>query len=101
MNQYAHQMQQHWINHRPNELATMSDPEAFFTQQGEIADAEIQRRADQLQQQHAQETPSGSSYLARLGQLSNARMTAEAEVMREMLPPDETDSPDPVSDATA
>lgn len=81
MNQYGAQIRRHWQRHRPRELAELRDPEAFFTEQGQLADQQIQDQARKLEAQA--EEPTG--FLERLGRMNNARFEAEATVMRELL----------------
>jgi hypothetical protein len=79
MNHYGAMALRHWENLRPQELATIEDPQQFFSELGEQVAAEVQRRATAL------EGSVGEDYLANLGMLTEARTTAEAEVLREMV----------------
>ena len=79
MNKYGHQARQHWERARPNELATLEDPDRYFTELGERVAAEIDRRAA------AEETELTEDYLANVGMINQARFTAESEVVRELI----------------
>lgn len=80
MNQYGTQLLRHWQRHRAEELATIPDPQAHFAQLGELAAAEIERRASLLEPAMLSE-----DFLANVGALNGARQTAENEVLRELL----------------
>jgi hypothetical protein len=80
MNDYGRLAQQHWERTRPNELATLEDPQRFFTELGEQVEQEIIRRALELETD-----PGTDEYVTNLGMMNEARATAEAEVLREMV----------------
>lgn len=94
MNRYGQMAWQHWTTYLPNRLAQLQDPETFFADLGEQADEEIEELATSLERQHAEQDPPGDSYLTRARQLSNARMTAESTVLRQLvlLDPETEDS---------
>ena len=92
MNHYGALAWQHWQRARTRELATISDPHRFFTDLGEQVAAEVQRRSQAL------ETPTGQDYLANLRMLTQARATAESDVLRELIftdPQEQTETPAP------
>lgn len=82
---YARRAQQHWERRRPEQLRQIPDPDRFFTELG----AQVEELVDQLTTDLAGPDLPGESYLAKLGRLRMARFTAEAQVLREMLLPDE------------
>lgn len=88
MNHYGALALRHWTLTRPAELATIEDPQRFFTELGEQVAAEIDRRSQVL------EGPLGEDYLANLGMLNEARATAESDVLRELVFTDPTTEPE-------
>ncbi len=95
----ASQARAHWQTWRPNELAQMSDPQAFFDELSRQA----QRQIEDLEAHLAGQDRPGEPYLEHLGRLRMARFDATAVVMRELvlLPPEpghpdeESEEPDP------
>lgn len=81
MNRYGRLAQQHWAKWRPDQLSQIPDPETFFTELGEEAETQIQALEISL----AGDDPGGEDYLQKVGRLRNARMTAESQVLREMV----------------
>lgn len=81
MNRYGRLAQQHWAKWRPNQLSQIPDPETFFTDLGE----EVETQIEALEIALAGEDPGGEDYLEKVGRLRNARMTAESQVLREMV----------------
>lgn len=81
MNWYGRLAQQHWAKWRPNQLSQIPDPETFFTDLGE----EVETQIEALEIALAGEDPGGEDYLEKVGRLRNARMTAESQVLREMV----------------
>ena len=79
MNHYGALALQHWQRTRAAELATIEDPQRFFTELGEQVAAEIDHRSQALEGQL------GGDFLANLGMLNEARATAENEVLRELV----------------
>jgi hypothetical protein len=79
MNQYGTTAQKHWRNFRPESYAQIPDPETFFSEMGERAEAQIAA----LQVQLAGPDVAGEGYLDKVGRLTNARMRAEEIVLRE------------------
>ena len=88
---YAQRARQHWARHRPHQLSLMANPEAFFTELGQ----EIQERVDLLSLHLEGPDVPGEGYLGKVGRLRMARFTAEAQALRELLPPAEQDAPAP------
>ncbi|MBN9618658.1 MAG: hypothetical protein J0H43_02860 [Actinobacteria bacterium] len=81
MNRYGRLAQQHWAKWRPDQLSQIPDPETFFTELGEEAETQIQALEISL----AGDDPGGEDYLQKVGRLRTARMTAESQVLREMV----------------
>jgi hypothetical protein len=72
---------QQWATWRPNELSQIPDPEEFFSRLGLEAEAQI----DQLAADLAGDDRGGEGYLEKVGRLRMARMTAESQVLRELV----------------
>ncbi|MFY1633707.1 hypothetical protein ACN27F_10575 [Solwaraspora sp. WMMB335] len=87
MNQYAAQARMHWQNHLPNRYRQIAKPDEFFTDMGE----QIAQQIQELSMALAGPDPERETYLDKLGRLNNARLSAEGQVLREMLPDPETD----------
>lgn len=81
MNRYGRLAQQHWAKWRPNQLSQIPDPETFFTDLGE----EVERQIEALEIALAGDDPGGEDYLEKVGRLRTARMTAESQVLQEMV----------------
>jgi hypothetical protein len=81
VNHYGARALAHWRTHLPGRLAQISDQEAFFTQLGQTAEQQISDLAESLEEM----TPPGEGYLEEVARLQTARMTAESQVMRELL----------------
>ena len=81
MNRYGRLARQHWAKWRPNQLSQIPDPETFFTDLG----AEVETQIEALEIALAGEDRGGEDYLEKVGRLRNARMTAESQVLREMV----------------
>ncbi len=79
MNDYGARALEHWQRARPVELATIADPERFFTDLGRQIQAEIQRRVD------SQELPESDDFLETFGLLNAGQAAVESDVMREMV----------------
>jgi stalled ribosome rescue protein Dom34 len=82
MNPYGAQAAKHWQTHLPERFAQIQDPETFFTDLGEEIEQQIEDQARAL----AGPDPAQESYLDKVGRLNMARLTAESQVLREMLP---------------
>ncbi len=81
MNTYGRLAQQHWAKWRPNQLRQIPDPETFFTELGQDVETQIEALEIAL----AGDDPGGEEYLEKVGRLRMARMTAESQVLREMV----------------
>jgi hypothetical protein len=81
VNHYGVRAQEHWRTHLPRQLASIPDPEEFFTLLGETAESEIEHRAEAL----AKLKPPADGYLDEMARLSTSRQMAEMEVMRELI----------------
>ncbi|MFH8257774.1 hypothetical protein [Streptomyces roseolus] len=83
MNQYGRRAQQHWQEFRPEGIAEIDDPEAFFTELGTDVQDEVRIRwtAGRLN------APAvvGESFLERAGRLQQMRHDAEHEVLSELV----------------
>lgn len=83
MNANGARMRDHYAKHRATELAAISNPEEFFEQLGERISQEIQTMADRI----AGPSNPDEGYVERLGRLTEAKATAESEVLREYMKP--------------
>jgi hypothetical protein len=81
MNRYGRLAQQHWAKWRPNQLSQIPDPETFFTDLGQ----EVETQIEALEIALAGDDPGGEDYLEKVARLRTARMTAESQVLREMV----------------
>lgn len=81
MNRYGRLAQQHWAKWRPNQLRQIEDPETFFTDLGQ----EVETQIEALEISLAGDDPGGEEYLQKVGRLRMARVTAESQVLREMV----------------
>lgn len=70
----------HWAKHRPQELAMMSERD--FEEIGAQMEVQVQELQDAIS---GPDRP-GESYLQKVARLNTARMTAESEVLRQVLP---------------
>ena len=84
---YAQRAREHWATHRPHQLSLMPDPDVFFTELGR----ETQERVDVLSSHLEGPDVPGEGYLGKVGRLRMARFTAQAQALRELLPPAERD----------
>jgi hypothetical protein len=85
VNQYGSRARRYWAEHLPDRLAQIEDPTVFFTDLGE----QMAQQVDELSLAIAGADPPGEGYLEKVGRLNQARLAAEEEVMREMLPASE------------
>jgi len=81
MNRYGAQAMTHWKEHKPQAFEELENPEAFFTELGEVISTEIETRARDL----AGQEPDGEGYLQRLQRLNTSRLTAEDEGLRQRV----------------
>jgi hypothetical protein len=86
---YAVRARQHWQEHLPRRYQALTDPEAFFDDVGTQIAQQVALREQDLMNGF---TP-GPDYLANLKAVNTAHLQAEGEVLREMLPPPDEDSP--------
>jgi len=77
MNRYGIRMRRHYAKHRVEELAALEDPAAYFETLGSQIETEIEELADQI----AGPTRPEEGYLARMERLTEARVTAESEIL--------------------
>lgn len=82
MNQYGAQARRYWREYLPGRYAQIEDPEAFFTDLGEEMADQVVELTDSI----AGPDRPGEGYLGKVGRLNMARLSAEEQVMREMLP---------------
>ncbi len=85
--QYATLLRRHWEEFRPQELAAMEDPDRFFRTLGTQMGEAIAAAEEDLEETLEPET----DYQARVGQIQQIAATAREQVLREMLPPPETE----------
>jgi hypothetical protein len=71
----------HWREHLPNAYASITDPDTWFQNLADEAQARIDDLADAL----AGEAPDGENYGDALARHTTARHMAEEQVIREML----------------
>jgi hypothetical protein len=77
MNRYGATAMRNWARWYPGAYASISDPDAFFTELGEEVAAQVEWLADCL----AGEDQPGEGYLDQVAGLFTARMVAE-EIIR-------------------
>ncbi len=95
---YAAQAQAYWSRWRPGELATLTDPAAFFAGLGHQAARQIDQLADSLA---GQDLP-GKDDLASLRPIPRTEVAAQTQLLRELLlPGPERVSSRPDRDGTA
>ena len=90
MNQYGWLAKQHWRAYRPTAYGEIEDPETFFTDLGE----QLSSRVHELQSELELTMPSSPDYSANVRRLNEIRLTAESEVLRELVY-SETESENP------
>ena len=81
MNRYGLIAREHWARHAPTRYATLEDPEAFFTQLGETAAAQIEAIATELERTLPADLPDQE----RVGQLRAIQKQAEEVVLAELV----------------
>ncbi len=94
MNHYGARAHRHWQTHLPERYAQIPDPESHFAALGQEIAELVDQRADQI----AGDDPVGEDYLTKAGRLKEARLTAEDEVLREMLPEPQEEEPAELAD---
>ena len=92
MNQYGEMARRHWARWLPGRYAAVEDPNSFFSDLGNQAEARIDILADDL----AGDDQPGEGYLGKAGRLGAARHQAEQMVLTELilLPPEPGTDPD-------
>ena len=86
---YAARALQHYQTHLPNRFAKLTQPETFFNELGQ----QIATRVQMVEESLIGGQASTGSFLSNFAARQTARMQAEDEVLREMLPTEETDDP--------
>ena len=81
MNRYGAMAQRYWQQWLPEQYASMTDPDGFFSALGE----EVARQIDELADKLAGDDRLGEGYLAQVGRLMAARAQAEELVLRERI----------------
>ncbi len=81
MNYYGEMASRHWARWLPNRYAAIEDPDSFFSDLGNQAEARIDALADEL----AGDDQPGEGYLGKVGRLGQARRQAEEIVLPEMI----------------
>jgi hypothetical protein len=90
---YGARAQAHWQNHLPEDYQQIpeQDRTAFFARLGQEIEERVRQRTEELTDQEETEHPIGFS--ARYALLSTLRHTAEQEVLAEMLPAPQEETP--------
>lgn len=81
MNHYGEMARRHWERWLPGQFAAIPDPETFFSDLGNRAEARIDVLAGDLT---GDDVP-GEGYLGKVGRLGEARHRAEQVVLSEMI----------------
>jgi hypothetical protein len=81
MNHYGQIAMDHWVKWLPSQFAVIADPDSFFSDLGNRAEARI----DEMSLEFAGNDPPGETYLAKVGRLGEARHRAEQIVLSEMV----------------
>lgn len=82
MNRIGRTMLEHYRLHRPSELATIEDPDRYFTNLGEQMFQEMLELADTIAG-----PDTSPNFLENVGRLNEAKLTAESEVFRHYMEP--------------
>jgi hypothetical protein len=93
MNRYGAMAQAHWARWLPQQYATISDPDSFFSTLGQ----ETEQQIDDLATELAGDDQPGEDYLAKAGRLTAARSQAEEIILPQqiLLAPEPETSEDP------
>ncbi|MER5885908.1 hypothetical protein ABT160_18910 [Streptomyces sp. NPDC001941] len=83
MNKYGRRAQNHWVEHRPDELADLDDSKAFFADLG--ADVAHEVRTRWTEARLTASRGEGESFLERVSRLQYMRHEAEREALRELV----------------
>ena len=81
MNKYGQLALEHWQRSRPAALATIPDPEVFFSTLGNTVSSQVEELADRL----AGPDQLGEGYLDKIGRLNAAKSQAEELVLAELV----------------
>jgi hypothetical protein len=95
MNRWGRMAREHWQQHRPSQYAQIPDLEAFFGRLGDHISAEMSALALAT----AGDDRPGEGFLGKVRRLGTARITAQEQILREILPPSEADDADAADDA--
>jgi antirestriction protein ArdC len=93
MNQYGAQAMRYWQENLPRQYRQIADPETFFDEMGEQVAQEIH----ELTRQVAGPDQLDEGFMGKVGRLQMARVEAETEIMRQMLPQPEDEQAPPAS----
>lgn len=91
MNKYATMLKDQWTQADPEMVASLEDPETYFSQLGEQAAEQV---ADLSLNLAGPDKP-GEEYLEKVGRLNMARRQAEEIVLAELQPPSYLDADEP------
>lgn len=91
MNRYATMLKDQWTQADPEMVASLEDPETYFSQLGEQAAEQV---ADLSLNLAGPDKP-GEEYLEKVGRLNMARRQAEEIVLSELQPPSYLDADEP------
>lgn len=91
MNRYGTMLKDQWTQADPEMVASLEDPETYFSQLGEQA---AERVADLSLNLVGPDKP-GEEYLEKVGRLNMARLQAEEIVLSELQPPSYLDADEP------
>jgi hypothetical protein len=81
MNYYGEMARDHWARWLPARYTAIENPDSFFSDLGNQAEARIDALADEL----AGNDPPGEGYLSKAGRLGQARKQAEEIVLAELV----------------
>jgi hypothetical protein len=81
VNEYGTAALEHWRRWRPQQFATIQDPEEFFSTLGATVAAQVDQLTDDL----AGPDSPGESYLDKVGRLGAARRQAEEMVTADLV----------------
>lgn len=90
MNTYAARVMSHYQQFLPDQLATIPDPEAYFSTLGQ----EIETQVNELTTRLAGPDQLGDGYLEKVGRLNMAKLQAEETVLADYLTPPEPNQDD-------
>jgi hypothetical protein len=88
MGRMAALLEEHYRRYLPTAYKAIPDKPTFFHELGEDAEQQIQDLVDAMEA--SDPPPPGSGFREKAGHLTMIRQNAESDVMREILPPPET-----------